>query len=109
MKRISMIISIKADKIENYKKLHAAVWPNVLAQIKNSNIHNYSIFLREPENLLFAYLEYHGINFEADMEIMAKDPRTIEWWRVTDPCQTPLSSARNNGKWSYMREVFHCD
>ncbi len=109
MQRIAMIIGIKANKIDNYKKLHATVWSDVLAQIKNSSIQNYSIFLREPENLLFSYLEYHGTNFELDMKIMAQDPKTIEWWRITDPCQTPLSSSKNGEKWSNMQEVFHCD
>ncbi len=109
MQRMAMIIGIKPDKIDIYRKLHADVWPDVLAQIKNSNICNYSIFLREPENLLFGYLEYHGNDFESDMKLMAKNQRTIEWWCVTDPCQSPLSSSQNGEKWSPMNEVFHCD
>ena len=60
MQRMGMVIGIKAEHIAEYKRLHAAVWPEVLAMISKCNIRNYTIFLREPENLLFGYWEYHG-------------------------------------------------
>lgn len=109
MQRMGMMIGIKPEKIAEYKELHAAVWPDVLAQIRNSNIRNFSIFLREPENLLFGYFEYHGTDFDADMAEMAKDPATQKWWTYTDPCQTPLASRQGDEQWSMMDEVFHSD
>ena len=36
---------------------------------------NYTIFLREPENLLFGYFEYHGQDWAADSAKMAADPK----------------------------------
>ena len=53
MQRMGMVIGIAPDDIAEYKRLHADVWPEVLAQIADSNIRNFTIFLREPENLLF--------------------------------------------------------
>jgi L-rhamnose mutarotase len=55
MQRYGMVIGVKPEMIVAYKQLHAAVWPAVLAQILRSHIRNYSIYLREPENLLFSY------------------------------------------------------
>ena len=52
---MGMVIRLKANKIEDYKRLHASVWPDVLKTIAKANIKNYTIFLREPENLLFGY------------------------------------------------------
>jgi L-rhamnose mutarotase len=66
MKRMGMVMGIKPERIAEYKRTHAAVWPEVLKQISMSNIRNYTIFLREPENLLFAYWEYHGDDWAAD-------------------------------------------
>lgn len=109
MKRMGMMIGIRPEKIDEYKRLHAAVWPDILAQIRDSNIRNYTIFLREPENLLFGYWEYHGTDFDADMARMAHDPRTQEWWKLTDPCQSPLRSRSDGEQWSMMQEVFHED
>lgn len=107
MQRIGMMVGIRAEKIEEYKRLHADVWPSVLAQISRSNIRNYSIFLREPENVLFGYLEYHGDDFSADMARMAQDPETQRWWTLTDPCQEPLASRADGEQWSMMEEVFY--
>ncbi|SDX40368.1 L-rhamnose mutarotase [Ruegeria halocynthiae] len=109
MQRMGMMIGIKPEKIDEYKRLHANAWPEVLKQIHDSNIRNYSIFLREPENLLFGYWEYHGDDFQADMAEMAKDPKTQEWWTFTDPCQSPLASRSDGEQWSMMQQVFYTD
>lgn len=109
MKRYGAVIGINPEKKEKYKRLHAAVWPEVLEKISNCNIRNYSIFLREPENLMFSYFEYHGTDFAADMAKMANDPKTQEWWKVCGPCQQPLSSREKGEWWASMVEVFHTE
>ncbi|MFD1941381.1 L-rhamnose mutarotase [Paradevosia shaoguanensis] len=109
MTRYASVIGIKPEAIADYKRLHADVWPDVLKQIKASNISNYSIFLKEPENLLFSYFEYHGSDYEADMAAMAADPRTQEWWAVCKPLQSPLSTRKDGEWWADMPEVFHMD
>ncbi|OUS07375.1 hypothetical protein A9Q96_05530 [Rhodobacterales bacterium 52_120_T64] len=109
MQRMGMVIGIKPEKIADYKRLHSDVWPAVLAQIKGANIRNYSIFLREPENLLFGYWEYHGNDFAADMANIANDPKTIEWWSLTDPCQAPLESRGDGEQWAMMENVFYTE
>ena len=106
MQRIGMVIGVKPDKIEGYKRLHAAVWPEVLARISACNIRNYSIFLKEPENLLFSFFEYHGTDYAADMAKMAADPKTQEWWAVCMPCQAPLDTRKEGEWWAGMEEVF---
>ncbi|MBL7112101.1 MAG: L-rhamnose mutarotase [Bacteroidales bacterium] len=107
MKRFGMIIGIKPDKIEEYKKLHAAVWPDVLKMIKKCNIRNYSVYLKDE--LLYSYFEYTGKDFKADMEKMAADPVTQQWWDVCKPCQNPLETRAEGEWWAEMEEVFHCD
>ena len=67
---------------------------------------NFSIFLREPENLLFAYFEYHGEDLEADSARMAADPTTQEWWAVCKPCQKPFDTIKDDEWWAPMEEVF---
>lgn len=109
MQRMGMLIGLKPEKIAEYKRLHAAVWPEILDMISKCNIRNYSIFLREPENLLFGYWEYHGTDFEADAAKMAADPRTREWWDVCMPCQQPLAARKEGEWWAMMEEVFHHD
>ena len=109
MKRYGWMIGLRATRIDRYKELHAAVWDDVLETISSCNIRNYTIFLREPENVLFGYFEYHGADFDSDMAKMSKHPRTQEWWQLTDPCQSPLETATPTEKWATMEEVFHHD
>lgn len=106
---MGMVIGIRPEKIEEYKRLHANTWPGVLDKIVDCNIRNYTIFLREPENLLFACWEYHGSDFAADAAKMADDPETQQWWRLTDPCQEPLETRKDGEFWASMEQVFHTD
>jgi L-rhamnose mutarotase len=107
MKRYGNLIKLKPEKLEEYKQLHAAVWPEVLKTIWECNIRNYSIFYRD--GLLFSYFEYHGDDLSADMKKMAADPHTQEWWKLTDPCQEPLETCKPGEWWASMEEFFHVD
>lgn len=109
MKRMGWVIRVRPEKIAEYKTLHAAVWPAVLDRISACGIRNYTIYLREPENLLFAHFEYHGEDFEADMARMAHDEATRRWWTLTDPCQDGLASRKEGEWWAPLVEVFHHD
>jgi L-rhamnose mutarotase len=109
MQRMAMVLGLKADAVAEYKRIHAAVWPDVLAMITECGIRNYSIYLKEPENMLFGYWEYHGTDFTADAARMAADPKTQEWWAICMPMQAPLDTRKEGEWWAMMDEVFHHD
>lgn len=104
MKRFGQIARLKPEKIEEYDTLHAAVWPGVLSTIAACNLRKYSIF--RQGDLLFAYYEYIGSDYEADMRKMAADPVTQEWWKLTKPCFV----GHNKGEYyQEMPEIFYCE
>jgi len=112
MKRYGCVIGIKEEKVDEYKKLHSAVWQEVLRVISECHFTNYSIFLRKlPDGkyYLFSYLEYAGEDFEADSAKMAADEMTQKWWDVCEPCQEPLGDRDKGEWWADMEEVFHWD
>ena len=112
IQRYGSVIGLKPEKIEEYKRLHADVWPDVLKMIKQCNIRNYSIYLGELENnkyYLFSYFEYTGDDFDADMAKMAADPTTQKWWTFCEPCQSPIPTRKEGEWWANMDEVFHCE
>ena len=109
MERMAMVIGLKGNQIEEYKRIHANCWPEILAKISECNITNYSIYLKEPENLLFGYWEYTGSDFAADAALMAADPKTQEWWDICMPMQEPLDTRKDGEWWAMMEEVFHND
>ena len=106
MQRMGMVIGIVPEKIDEYKDLHANCWPEIKEGLTNANIKNYSIFLREPENLLFGYWEYHGNDFEKDMASIAEQEVSKRWWALCGPCQKPLESRGPNEHWAMMESVF---
>lgn len=107
VQRYGSVIQLRPEAEAEYRRLHADVWPDVLARLHASNIRNYTIFLRD--GLLFSYLEYVGVDFDADMAAVAADPATQQWWTHTDPCQQPVATARADEHWAPLEEVFHVD
>jgi len=107
MKRFGQVIGVRPEVFEEYTRYHAAVWPEVLRTIYDCNIRNYSIF--HKDGLLFAYFEYVGEDFAADMRKMGEDPKTQEWWAIMQPMQAPLETRSAGEWWADMREVFHTD
>jgi len=112
MRRYGSVIGVKAEKLEEYKRLHAAVWPDVLRMIAACHIRDYTIYLRrlpDGKHYLFSHFTYHGTDFAADMAKMADDPATRRWWAVCQPCQEPLPDRAEGEWWASMEEVFHSD
>ena len=107
MQRFGQLIGVKPEKLEEYVRYHAAVWPEILDMIRQCNIRNYSIF--HKDHMLFAYFEYVGDNFDADMAKMAADPKTQEWWDIMMPMQQPVATRAEGEWWAAMKEVFHTD
>ena len=75
--------------------------------LSECGIRNYTIYLREPENLLFGHFEYHGEDYGTDIAKMREDDATQRWWALTTPCQEGLSSRKEGEWWAPMEEVFH--
>jgi len=107
MQRYGWVIGLRAEKVDEYKRLHADAWPGVLAMIKACNIRNYSIY--HKDSYLFSYFEYVGTDFDADMAKMAADPTTQKWWAVCKPCHEPLPTRAEGEWWANMEEIFHHD
>lgn len=106
VKRVGMVIKIKAEYIEAYKRLHADDNPGVRDLLAKANLHNFSIFLHQLDDgnwYEFGYYEYTGENFEADMAKLDKHPRNIEWLTICDPMQIPLEGYEG---WAEMEQVY---
>ena len=107
MQRYGQVIGVRPEQIEAYERIHSQVWQEVLSRIEASHIRNYTIF--RYGTLLFAYFEYIGEDYSADMARIAADPKTQEWWTHTEPMQEPLTDRIEGEWWTTMREVFHTD
>jgi L-rhamnose mutarotase len=107
VRRVGSVLRVRPESFDEYRRLHAAVWPRVLEMIGSCNIRNFSIY--HKDGWLFSYFEYVGQDYEGDMATMAADPVIQQWWSVVGPMQEPLETRQPGEWWASMDEVFHCD
>lgn len=106
VKRIGMVTQLRADKIAEYKRLHADSNPGVRDLLTKYHMRDFSIYLQQIDGKWyeFGYYEYTGDNFEKDMAALAKEPRNIEWLKMCDPMQKPLPGSKG---WTTMQRVYY--
>lgn len=112
-RRVAQIVKLKPEYVAKYKACHAAVWPEVLKQIKACNIRDYSIYHDAETGILFATFKYVGYDYAGDMEHMRENPKVREWWAMTDSYQesmVPGAKSSESGEpswWKGVEEVFY--
>ncbi|KAL2017218.1 hypothetical protein VTK56DRAFT_2425 [Thermocarpiscus australiensis] len=111
-RRIAQIVRLKPSAVEAYLDCHRNVWPEVLQQIHDCNIRDYSIFF-DNDHTLFATFKYIGKDYEKDMEKMRANPKVREWWVMTDQMQESLNEGSTGSLdqdrpwWKVLDEVFY--
>jgi len=105
IKRVGMVVGIKPEMIEEYKRLHADDHQGVRDLLTKYHMHNFSIYLTEIDGKWyeFGYYEYIGDDFEGDMARLAEEPRNIEWLKICDPMQIPLEGETG---WREMERAY---
>ncbi|KAI0886100.1 rhamnose mutarotase [Annulohypoxylon maeteangense] len=115
VRRIAQVVKLKPEFVDKYKEVHAAVWPDVLRQIKDCNIQDYSIYHDLSTGILFATFKYVGHDYVGDMERMRGNPKVREWWAMTDGFQESMvpgaesSQSNNPAWWKELEEVFYLE
>ncbi len=107
MKRVGFILKVKEDKIEEYKKHHEAVWPEMLAALSRHGWHNYSLFMR-PDGLLFGYFETPH-SFQAALDGMAGEAINARWQEFMAPYFESTGGQHADQMMAELVEVFHLD
>ncbi len=107
IRRVASVIRVPAENLEEYKRYHQAVWPDVLRALSQANVTNYSIY--RHGDLLFSYLEYRGADYEGDMARIAEDEATRRWWAIMMPLQRTLRADPADPWWVELEELFHLD
>ena len=95
------------DAIDEYERLHAEPWPG--RPRPDPPLEHPELLDLPRRDELFAYFEYVGDDFAADMAAMAADPETQRWWALTDAMQEPFPDREPGSWWKTIREVFHTD
>ena len=107
MQRIGFLLKVKPDRIAEYKARHAAVWPAMLAALRRSGWHNYSLFLR-PDGLLFGYFETPE-SFEAALAAMAREEVNARWQEFMAPFFEGVGGAQADQMLETLEPVFYLE
>ena len=107
MTRVGFLLKVKEDKIDEYKKHHEAVWPEMLDALRKTGWHNYSLFMRE-DGLLFGYFEAAD-SFEASLDGMSREEVNARWQEFMAPYFEESGGAKADESMVELEEVFHLD
>ena len=107
MKRIGFMLKVRAERLEEYRRHHAAVWPEMLDALRASGWHNYSLFVRD-DGLLFGYFETPDSLQESQARMAATEVNT-RWQEFMAPYFESPSNARPDEMFLELSEIFHLD
>lgn len=103
MQRVCFLLKVKKERLEEYKRRHAEVWPEMLEALRTTGWQNYSLFLRE-DGLLVGYLETS--DFGQALAGMKRLPVNEKWQREMAPFFEPMEGGPDENM-VCLEEVFH--
>ena len=108
MKRIAFKMKLKTGCADEYKRRHANIWPEIVQLLKKQGVEDYSIFLDEETNTLFACQKVGEENADSQNFSSEEEKEIIyKWWNYmadimeTNSDKSPISI--------YLKEMFHLD
>jgi len=107
MRRVGFMLKVRQDKLAEYREHHKRVWPEMLAALRRTGWHNYSLFMRD-DGLLFGYFETPE-SFQAALAGMAQEEINAKWQEFMAPYFENLSGAHADESMVQLEEVFHLD
>ncbi len=104
MKRLAFKMHLNSGQKEEYKKRHNEIWPELEKLLKEAGVSEYSIFLDEETNTLFAFQKLRGDDGSQDP---GQTEMVKKWWAYmadrmkTNPVNSPVTSG--------LEEVFYLE
>ena len=104
MQRVCFLLQVKPDRLAEYTRRHAAVWPDMLAALARHGWQNYSLFLKD-DGLLVGYVECE--NFAAAVEGMQTEEVNARWQAEMADFFVQLDNGAADTSLLTLTEVFH--
>ena len=106
MQRACFLLKVRTERLAEYKLRHASVWPDMLAALRETGWHNYSLFLRE-DGLLVGYVETPDLK----KAVAAMESKEVNgrWQAEMAPFFERLEGQRPDEAMVSLEEIFHLD
>ncbi|WP_136806675.1 L-rhamnose mutarotase [Desulfosediminicola flagellatus] len=104
MEKIAFAMQLNPGQKHEYKLRHETIWPELTGLLKDAGISDYTIYLDEETNILFAVLKRtsnHAMDSLPDNEIMRR------WWEYMAPIMK--TNEDNSPVSRSLTQVFHMD
>ena len=94
MERLAFKMYLNEGQKEEYKRRHNELWPQLRQLLKDAGVSEYSIFLDEETNILFAFQKVSGGEGSQDL---GQTGIVQKWWAFmadimkTNPDNSPVS------------------
>jgi L-rhamnose mutarotase len=106
MKRICFCLQVRAERLDEYRARHEAVWPEMREALSAAGWHNYSLFLRS-DGLLVGYLETP--DFERALRLMSDTEVNGRWQTEMAPFFAGVPGKKADEQMEPLVEIFHLD
>ena len=105
MQRVAFQLRIREDKLEEYERAHADVWPELLERIRSVGIHDYSIFRRHQTIFLVMRVE----DFDRAWESLDKDSINQQWQKKMASIFEETQDVESGERFPMLKEVFYME
>lgn len=104
MRRVCFTLQVKPERLAEYRRRHAQVWPDMLVALRDSGWHDYSLFLRE-DGLLVGYL----LTDDFDAALAAMDATEVNARWQAEMAEFFVAGDRPDRQMHVLTEVFNVD
>ena len=105
MARYCFLLRVRPERMDEYRRRHAAVWPEMLQALAEAGWRNYSLFLSD-DGLLVGYVEADDL--QTSLDAMAGTEVNARWQAEMAPFFAELEGAPDEGL-VLPEEVFHLE
>jgi len=104
MQRIGLVIHVRPDRLDEYRKLHNPIWPELAAELKAAGLRNYSLWLQD-DGTEFGYVECD--DWDAACAYLDKSEVHARWQEmIQDYVVSPQNASQAGQPVQRLRQVF---
>jgi L-rhamnose mutarotase len=105
-RRYCFLLRVRPDRIEEYRRRHQAVWPEMLQALVDTGWRNYSLFLHD-DGLLVGYVEADDL--QASLAAMARTDVNARWQAEMASFFLGLQGGGPDEGLVLLDEIFHLE
>ena len=106
MQRVSFVLKVREERLDDYIARHERVWPDMLDALRGTGWTNYTLFIR-PDGMLIGYFETEDL--QAALDGMASTEVNARWQAEMAPFFEALDGRRPDEAFVPLTEVFHLE